>query len=108
MTSEVNYLGELRTSATHLASSNTIITDAPVDNHGKGEAFSPTDLVATALANCALTVMGIGARERGIDMDGAHASITKHMVANPRRISKIEMTITFPVDKTYDSKEKQI
>jgi uncharacterized OsmC-like protein len=91
-----------------LASSNSIITDAPVDNHGKGEAFSPTDLVATALANCALTVMGIAARERGIDMDGAKAEITKHMAANPRRISKVEMNISFPPDKVYDEKQKQI
>lgn len=108
MTSTVTYLGDLRTTATHLASNNQIVTDAPVDNHGKGEAFSPTDLLATSLANCALTVMGIGARERGIDMDGAQAAITKHMAANPRRVSKIEMTITFPEGKSYDDKEKQI
>lgn len=108
MTSTVTYLGDLRTTATHLASNNQIVTDAPVDNHGKGEAFSPTDLLATSLANCALTVMGIGARERGIDMDGASASVTKHMAANPRRVSKIEMTITFPEGKSYDDKEKQI
>ncbi len=107
MTSEVTYLGDLRATSVHLSSGTVIITDAPVDNHGKGEAFSPTDLVATALANCMLTVMGIGAQGRGIDMDGAQVSINKIMAANPRRISRIEATFTFP-DKSFTVEEKKI
>ena len=73
MTSAVEYLGNLRTTATHLASEKTIITDAPLDNHGKGEAFSPTDLVATALASCLITIMGIKARDLAIDITGTKA-----------------------------------
>ena len=89
MTSEVTYQGSLRTSALHLASNNQIITDAPVDNHGKGEAFSPTDLTATSLATCMMTIMGIAAEGRGWDLTGTKAQILKVMAANPRRISKI-------------------
>ena len=77
MTSSVEYLGNLRTTATHLASEKIIITDAPVDNHGKGEAFSPTDLVATALASCLITIMGIKARNLKVEIDGTKVQITK-------------------------------
>jgi putative redox protein len=107
MTSKVVYLGELRTKATHLASSQTIITDAPLDNHGRGEAFSPTDLTATSLATCALTVMGISARNHGIDMTGATAEVTKIMAAEPRRIGKIEVRILMPAGP-YSEKERKI
>ncbi|MAZ27229.1 MAG: osmotically inducible protein OsmC [Cytophagaceae bacterium] len=106
MTSKVVYEGDLRTRCTHLKSGNTFITDAPVDNNGKGEAFSPTDTVATALASCMLTVMGIKARDMDCDMTGASAAITKTMAADPRRISKIEIQITFP--NPVSDKEKKI
>ncbi len=89
MTSKVSYLGNLRTSCTHLASGNTIITDAPIDNHGKGEAFSPTDLVATSLASCMITIMGIYCQEHGIVFNSCEASILKVMASSPRRIEKV-------------------
>lgn len=95
-TSKVTYLGNLRTENKHLKSGNTYITDAPTDNHGKGEAFSPTDTVATGLANCMITVMGIKARDMQVNMDGTTAEVTKTMAANPRRISKIEVNLHFP------------
>ena len=96
MTSKVTYLGNLRTSCTHLASGSTIITDAPVDNHGKGEAFSPTDLVATALASCMITIMGIYCQEHGVEFNSCEASILKVMASSPRRIEKVrlEMDLT--------------
>ena len=106
MTSRVTYLGELRTECEHLQSGNKIITDAPVDNQGKGEAFSPTDTVATALASCMLTVMGIKARDMEVDMAGTTASVTKIMAADPRRISEIEVVLAFPA--TYDEKTTSI
>ena len=96
MTSNVKYLGGLRTNITHLRSGSSTITDAPVDNNGKGEAFSPTDLVATALASCMITVMGIKARDMGLDMDGTTATVNKTMASGPRRISRVEVVLTFP------------
>ncbi|MEZ4803754.1 MAG: OsmC family protein [Gelidibacter sp.] len=96
MTSKVTYLGDLRTECTHLQSGNTFITDAPLDNNGKGEAFSPTDTVATGLATCMMTVMGIKARDIGIDMKGTTASVNKIMAADPRRISRIEVIFELP------------
>ncbi|MEO6348896.1 MAG: OsmC family protein [Aquaticitalea sp.] len=96
MTSKVTYLGDLRTECTHVQSGNTFITDAPVDNNGKGEAFSPTDVVATGLATCMITVMGIKARDLGVDMKGTTASVTKIMAADPRRISGIQVILNFP------------
>ncbi len=107
MTSKVKYTGNLRTEATHLKSGNTIITDAPTDNNGKGEAFSPTDLVATALGSCMLTIMGIKAQNSNIDMKGAEVEITKIMASNPRRIQKIEAIIKMP-SKSYTDREKKI
>jgi uncharacterized OsmC-like protein len=83
-----------------------VITDAPVDNHGKGEAFSPTDLVATALASCMITVMGIKAEGMEIDLSGTHATIQKHMSVTPRRISKIEVVINF--NKNFDARTRKI
>ena len=97
MTSKVTYIGDLRTECTHLQSGNMYITDAPLDNNGKGEAFSPTDTVATGLANCMMTVMGIKARDLGVDMKGTTAMVNKIMAADPRRISKIEVTFDFPI-----------
>ncbi|WMX12994.1 MULTISPECIES: OsmC family protein [unclassified Aureispira] len=96
MTSKAIYLGELRVEATHLKSGEIMITDAPTDNNGKGQAFSPTDTVATALATCMLTIMGIRASKKNINIQGATAEITKTMASNPRRISKIEVTVTMP------------
>ena len=107
-TSEVTYLGELRTEAVHLQSGNKIVTDAPKDNHGKGEAFSPTDLVATALASCMLSVMGIVSLKEGItNSAGAMAKVTKVMYAEPRRIGEIHVSITMP-KSGFSDKEKKI
>ena len=92
MTSKVTYLGDLRTSSIHLQSGNEIISDAPLDNNGKGEAFSPTDTVANALASCMMTVMGIKARDLEVDLKGSTAAVTKIMNAEPRRIGVIEIT----------------
>jgi len=105
-TIETTYLGELRTEPVHVQSGTHIITDAPVDNQGKGEAFSPTDLMSASLGSCAMTIMGIAARTHGIDMDGATASITKIMAANPRRVAEIVVDFKFP--KTYTEKEQKI
>lgn len=106
MTSKVTYLGELRTEAIHIKSENTLITDAPTDNRGKGEYFSPTDMVATALGSCILTIMGIKASDLGLDIKGAKANITKTMSSEgPRRISKIEVIIQIP-DNNFSEKDK--
>jgi putative redox protein len=105
-TIETTYLGELRTEATHVQSGTKIITDAPVDNQGKGEAFSPTDLLAASLASCMLTIMGIKARASEIDIDNTSCSITKIMAADPRRVSEIVISFKFP--KTYTEKEQQL
>jgi len=96
MTSKVIYLGDLRTEATHIQSGQKIITDAPVDNEGKGEAFSPTDLAATSLASCMITIMSIAAKKRNINMTGTSANIVKVMSPDPRRISEIQINIKFP------------
>lgn len=94
-TATVTYQGNLRTQAIHLQSNTTIITDAPTDNHGKGEAFSPTDLVASSLASCMLTIMGIKAADLGVDLTGTTAQVTKTMQANPRAISQLDIGMTF-------------
>lgn len=88
-TSHVKYLGNLRTECTHLASGTKILTDAPIDNKGKGEAFSPTDMVATSFASCMITIMGIYCQEHSIEFSHCEATITKIMESNPRRIGKI-------------------
>lgn len=107
-TSTVTYHGELRTQATHLQSKTVITCDAPRDNHGKGEAFSPTDLVATALATCMFSIMGIA--ERRDDMKpitGATAEVTKVMYQDPRRIGEVHVRITMPAND-YSDREKKI
>ena len=106
MTSKVTYLGDLRTSSIHLQSGTEIISDAPVDNNGKGEAFSPTDTVANALASCMMTIMGIKARDMNVDLKDSTASVTKIMNAEPRRIGAIE--IAFEMVGTIDQKNKTI
>lgn len=105
-TSKVTYLGELRTSSIHLQSGTEIISDAPVDNNGKGEAFSPTDFVANALASCMFTVMGIKANSMDIDFSGSTAEVTKVMGIEPRRITEIH--ITFTMNLSADEKTKTI
>ena len=94
-TSNIIYQGKLRTEATHIRSGKSILTDAPIDNQGKGDAFSPTDLVATALGTCMLTVMGIVAQRHGIDMTGTKADVEKVMGKNPRRIVEVKIHIKF-------------
>lgn len=96
----IDYQGQLRCKATHGPSRSAFLTDAPTDNHGKGEAFSPTDLVATALGACVMTTMGILAQRLQVDLTGMHADVTKDMVASPfRRIGRLTATITVPAEK---------
>ena len=105
-TSIVYYSGELRTESTHLQSGEAYITDAPIDNEGKGEAYSPTDLIATGLANCMLTIMGIIAKRQSLDIEGTKAEVTKIMGTEPRRISEIKIDFFFP--RSYDNDSKQL
>jgi len=93
MTASVTYEGQLRTIARHLASGSELVTDAPIDNHGKGEKFSPTDLVATALGSCMLTVMGIAARQNDWPIEGTKLTVKKVMASGPRRISQVHLHI---------------
>lgn len=95
-TAFVTYRGGLRTDAEHLRSGERLITDAPVDNKGRGEAFSPTDLLCVSLATCILTTMGIGAEARGIELTGSTARVVKHMAADPRRVTRIEVHLELP------------
>ncbi|KVV16370.1 OsmC family protein [Flavobacterium sp. TAB 87] len=106
MTSKVTYLGDLRTSSIHLQSRNEIISDAPIDNNGKGEAFSPTDTVANALASCMMTIMGIKARDLNLDLKNTTAEVTKIMNAEPRRIGAIE--IVFDMVGVAEQKNRTI
>jgi uncharacterized OsmC-like protein len=106
MTSKVIYLGGLRTDSVHIQSGTHIVSDAPLDNNGKGEAFSPTDTVANALATCMFTIMGIKARDMGVAMENSTAEVTKHMQASPRMISKIE--IVFNMKSDADEKSRVI
>jgi len=105
-TFEIKYQGDLRTIATHLDSGSEISTDAPKDNHGLGQTFSPTDMVCSALASCILTIMAIAVEKKNVDIKGTTAMVKKTMGNNPRRIAKIEIDIVFP--KGYDSKTKTI
>ncbi len=104
-TSKIVYKGGLRTGAVHLASGNEVITDAPVDNKGKGEAFSPTDLLSTSLGCCMVTIMGILADRSGIDITGTGIEITKIMKGDPRRVGEIIVEFTMP-QRAYSDKEK--
>jgi len=107
MTATVTYTGDLRCQLTHELSGAQILTDAPPDNHGKGEAFSPTDLCAVSLAACMLTVMGIRVRERGISIDGTRAEVTKIMAADPRRIARVKIRLFMPPN-TYSEADKSL
>jgi putative redox protein len=109
MTSTVEYEGGLRTVCTHLRSGNSFETDAPIDNNGKGERFSPTDLMATSLGTCMITVMGIKARTMGFDLDGIKIEVEKIMKADPRRIGGINLFFHIPDSlKNVEEKTKQI
>ena len=109
MTSTILYKGDLRTEMMHIGSGSMVETDAPLDNQGKGERFSPTDLVATALGACMLTIMGIAARTHGMDIDGTQMDIEKGMVADPqRRIGRIGIRIKMPQNGQYDTKARTI
>lgn len=107
VTSEVVYVGELSTEATHLRSSSTLTTDAPVDNNGLGRTFSPTDLLATSLASCMLTIMGICANESGLDISGTKAEVTKIMASNPRRVAEVKVDLTI-ADRDLTEIQKKV
>lgn len=104
---EVNYIPGLRTESTHLRSGTRIVTDAPIDNNGKGESFSPTDLVCSALCSCMMTLMGILAEREGIDLAGLRAEVTKVMSASPRKIAVIKVVLMHPgLSASPEQKEK--
>ena len=105
--SSIEYLGGLRTSSVHLKSGKIVITDAPPDNNGKGEAFSPTDLLSTSLGCCMLTIMGIIAERHSLNIDGTKVDITKNMEANPRRVGEIIVEMTLPKNN-FSDKDKQL
>ncbi|RKS25269.1 putative OsmC-like protein [Flavobacterium endophyticum] len=106
MTSKVTYLGDLRTSSIHLQSRTEILSDAPTDNHGKGEAFSPTDLLANALGSCMVSIMAIKSKDMNLDLVGSTVEVTKIMQAEPRKIAKIEIVMNMSV--SVDEKSKTI
>lgn len=108
MTATVVYKGQLRCECTHLQSGTVIETDAPTDNRGKGERFSPTDTVCVALATCVITTMGIKANDMNIDLTGTAIEVTKHMVADPRRIGKIDVTLNFLPTLQLEEKDRLI
>lgn len=108
MTSQIIYKGGLRTSAIHLQSNTEIETDAPTDNQGKGERFSPTDLMATALGTCMITTMAIKANTMNIVLDGTKVDVTKIMVSDPRRIGKLIAHVSLPAHLNLDEKQKEI
>ena len=104
-TSTSKYSGELRTHSVHTQSGETYITDAPTDNEGKGEAFSPTDIVATSLANCMMTIMGIVSKRKGLIIEGTEAKIDKFMGTDPRRITEIKIDFYFPENFSEDERK---
>jgi len=106
-TAKTKYLGDLRTEIIHIRSGSVITTDAPVDNKGKGENFSPTDLVASALGSCIFTIMGIAAREHNFSIDGSSCTITKIMTDKPRKIGEIRIEFDFTANE-YSDKQKKI
>lgn len=106
MTASIVYKGDLRCESVHIQSNSQIETDAPTDNRGKGERFSPTDLLCVSLATCMLTTMGIKANDMGANIDNAKANVTKHMASDPRRVVKIEVAVSLPANGS--DKEKTI
>lgn len=107
-TIKTEYLGQLRTRATHVNSGNTLITDAPLDNHGKGAAFSPSDLLVTALTSCMMTLMGITANRLNIPLENVYAETEKTMGSEPRRVSRIDVEFTISGNHNYSTKEKSL
>jgi putative redox protein len=107
ITSKITYLGDLRTQCEHIKSGQNIITDAPLDNHGKGEAFSPTDLAATSLGTCMVTIMGIAAGNHGLSIEGAELEVTKVMSSAPRKIAEIAIQIKMPAN-SFTAKDKKL
>ena len=107
ITIKTKYLGDLRTENIHIQSGNKVITDAPLDNRGRGEFFSPTDLLATALGSCIMTIMGIKARDNDIDIEGTELEVTKIMASDPRRVAEVIVEFFFP-DKDYSYEQKQM
>jgi len=108
MTATILYEGNLRCNAKHLQSGSSIETDAPTDNRGKGERFSPTDLVCTALGTCMITTMAIKANDMGIELKGTSIDVKKYMVADPRRIGKIDVAVVFPSSLVLEEKDRII
>ena len=108
MTSSIIYEGNLRTVCTHERSGSVVETDAPVDNNGKGERFSPTDLVATALGTCMMTIMGMRERELKVDLRGARIDVEKIMKADPRRIGGVNLTFHFPDSLSVDEDQRAV
>ena len=108
MTSKIIYNGSLRCTATHLQSGSVLETDAPTDNKGKGERFSPTDLLCVSLATCIVTTMGIKALDLEVDLSNTEIEVTKHMATEPRRVGKIEIKLSYPADLTVTEKDKII
>jgi putative redox protein len=106
-TARTKYIGDLRTEIIHVRSGSVITTDAPVDNKGKGENFSPTDMVASALGSCIFTIMGIAAREHGFSIDGSSCKITKIMTDSPRKIGEVKIEFDFS-GNSYSEKQKKI
>ena len=107
-TSRIKYKGQLRTEFEHLKSGVKVISDAPTDNHGKGEAFSPTDMVATSLGTCMITIMGIVADKNQIPFENCTAEVTKVMGSNPRRISEIHINLSLAGNELNDSQKEQL
>lgn len=107
-TSRIEYLGGLRTKCTHLKSGTEILTDAPTDNHGKGEAFSPTDLVATAYISCMMTIVGIHCNENNIEMVGGTGEVNKIMASGPRRIERLEIELDFSMNNWSEDIKQRI
>lgn len=103
MTARIEYTGNLRCNATHVQSDSTFETDAPTDNRGKGERFSPTDTLCVSLATCMLTTMGIKANDMNANIDGASAEVTKHMTSDPRRVAAIDVIVTLPAQNDEKS-----
>jgi putative redox protein len=108
MTATVVYKGDLRCECTHLQSGTVTETDAPTDNRGKGERFSPTDTLCVALATCVVTTMALKANDMNIDLKGTHIDVTKHMLSEPRRIGKIDVSLKLPTSLQLDEKDKTI
>jgi uncharacterized OsmC-like protein len=108
MTASIVYTGHLRCECTHLQSGTVIETDAPTDNRGKGERFSPTDTLCVALATCVVTTMALKANDMQIDLSGTAIAVTKHMLSEPRRIGKIEVSLSFPEALQLEEKDRTI